>query len=140
MAKIPGTYTTVVFALKCQALGKYLHARAWSYGGSPPDHHCIRYHRFVDNPVSVAKSEKSAKKLRDMIPDYVKTLVAAEEENMAKNELELLNVGLRDWHRERKLNQIENSRSVIDTLNLMMSGPIDIVKVESVMTVSETIV
>lgn len=139
MAKKPGTYTSTIFALKSRALGTYLQARAWSYGDSTPDGYRIRSFRFVDNPVSVSKTEKSAKKLVDMIPAYVSSYIQEQEDRIAAEETQLLG-NIAAYQRSWKIVTIKRIRDDIDRLNLMMSGPIDIVRIDSTTTITETIV
>lgn len=138
MARKPGIHKSTIYAFKSQVLGKYLYARAWGYDG--PNDYLVRRLETHDNPVMVAKSEKSARALLDMLPEYLVKQLAKADESVYRAQRELdaaVNRGQPHRYYERSLEQAQGQR---DEILAMLNHPIDLVLVETTTETKEIVV
>lgn len=138
MARKPGTHTSKIYAFKSRSLGKYVCARAWGYDGQQD--HMVRIVELRDTPVLVAKSEKSARNLLSMIPDYLCEQAKQAEEHVYKARLELdyatRNGQSLGYHENRLRRKLDH----LDEIMSLLNHPIDVVLVETTTETKETVV
>ena len=146
MARKPGVHTTKIYAFKSRVLGKYINARAWHYDG--PQDYKIRQLSTLDHPVSVAKTEKTAKKLRDLIPDCLGRMINDADLHIdrARQDLDRVlsinrtsppNGGYNvEYYQESLDHRIQDREELV----ALMNHPIDIMLVEIRTETQETVV
>jgi hypothetical protein len=126
-------------AFKSPLLGKYVSVRAWEY---QPGDLCVRYLSISDRPISVARTVKSARKLLDMVPDRLREMIVEVEKNLEQARKDLAHdISVHDSrYLEYHERQVKDLETRLRELAILLNGPIDVVRVESVTTTTETVI
>ncbi len=139
MARKPGIHKSTIYSLKSHVLGKYIMARAWEYQGS--NDYKVRHMSINDHPISIAKSRKTAEKLRSMLPDHIRETIVNIEDRIDAIRRDLDNDRTQGgryikYHEER----IERGLAEIKDMAALLTNPIDIVMIETTTETKETVV
>lgn len=140
--KKPGSYRSRGYAIHSRPLDLWVNARTWGSDGTPPGQNIVRYVDLVDHPVQLTSNEATMRRIIAALPARIAEELRDLRRRMdhARQPLDEARARQADFYIQHWQEKIDEFGRLMQQLQDLMNGPLDMVEITRETTVTHRVV